>query len=594
MATVTGLTADATAALVETAKSRANHTGSQTSSTISDLAEVVQDLMASTIVAGTNVTKTYDDTAGTLTLSSSASGGSSTTEGVLLSAYGNGTGTAAANTTAVQNWISAARTAKKPAINDLGAISVNISTKINMIGDDLVVRGNGLNLVQTDNTQGGIIVGAQGQKIDNLRITYSNNPTSANTAANAIEFSNCLYSRFSNLVTENAGRGLYMIQTNPTNNDTNTNTVFSCVFDNIRVNSFAISGISMYSWPSGGASSTGNVWLNTYVHDNWFGSNGTPSGYCVTFKDWDESVFDQLNVEWTNPSGDAVFIQACRNFVFNSVHFEGIQLTGNSALFRAYYNFRVIIHSLFAKSTVIANNTGQKSIFRSYTADGNPGSLDVTNLRVDSTTNAGAKPFGIIEVESGTTGADYTFRKVDTGFATGALVVDPTGVVPSQVEGYNDVRLRNFTAPNLPVDLIRTTDHAAVTTTTLVADDIMQFTAGVGTYLVEGELYYICPAAADLKYRFNHAGTATGKFTTYSVNTAATTSDQAQSGNWKATQLNTDTIAGGVDAIEVGLAFAGTLVVTASGLFSVQYAENTASGSLIVKTASRLTYRKKT
>lgn len=47
---------------------RANHTGTQTSSTVSDLTEAVQDVVGAMAVAGSHVSVSYDDTAGTLTV----------------------------------------------------------------------------------------------------------------------------------------------------------------------------------------------------------------------------------------------------------------------------------------------------------------------------------------------------------------------------------------------------------------------------------------------------------------------------------------------------------------------------------------------
>ncbi|TFV90394.1 hypothetical protein [Blastococcus sp. CT_GayMR16] len=60
------------------AKARANHTGTQAAATISDLTETVQDIVAALIVAGTNVTTTYDDVANTFTINSSGGGGGTT------------------------------------------------------------------------------------------------------------------------------------------------------------------------------------------------------------------------------------------------------------------------------------------------------------------------------------------------------------------------------------------------------------------------------------------------------------------------------------------------------------------------------------
>jgi hypothetical protein len=54
---------------------RANHTGTQLANTISDFNEAVDDRIATTLVAGANVTLNYDDIANTLTIASSGGGG---------------------------------------------------------------------------------------------------------------------------------------------------------------------------------------------------------------------------------------------------------------------------------------------------------------------------------------------------------------------------------------------------------------------------------------------------------------------------------------------------------------------------------------
>lgn len=54
---------------------RANHTGTQIASTISDFSEAVDDRVAALLTAGTNITLTYDDTANTLTIDSTGGGG---------------------------------------------------------------------------------------------------------------------------------------------------------------------------------------------------------------------------------------------------------------------------------------------------------------------------------------------------------------------------------------------------------------------------------------------------------------------------------------------------------------------------------------
>lgn len=74
-----GATANSTDAVL---KDRSNHTGTQLSTTISDFAEAVQDTVGALLVAGTNVTLTYNDVANTLTISASGSGGGLDAEAV--------------------------------------------------------------------------------------------------------------------------------------------------------------------------------------------------------------------------------------------------------------------------------------------------------------------------------------------------------------------------------------------------------------------------------------------------------------------------------------------------------------------------------
>jgi hypothetical protein len=68
----TGATANDTDANL---KNRANHTGTQTASTISDIQETVEDIIGTKVVAGTNVTVGYNDTTGETTISATGGGG---------------------------------------------------------------------------------------------------------------------------------------------------------------------------------------------------------------------------------------------------------------------------------------------------------------------------------------------------------------------------------------------------------------------------------------------------------------------------------------------------------------------------------------
>lgn len=71
-----GVASGATANAADAAlRDRATHTGTQAASTISDFAEAVDDRVAALLVAGSNVTLTYNDAANTLTVAASGGGG---------------------------------------------------------------------------------------------------------------------------------------------------------------------------------------------------------------------------------------------------------------------------------------------------------------------------------------------------------------------------------------------------------------------------------------------------------------------------------------------------------------------------------------
>ncbi|WJN60942.1 hypothetical protein [Pseudomonas sp. SO81] len=73
-----GIAAGATANATDSAlRDRSTHTGTQAASTISDLVEVTQDTVGAMIVAGANVSVSYNDTAGTLTVSAASGAASS-------------------------------------------------------------------------------------------------------------------------------------------------------------------------------------------------------------------------------------------------------------------------------------------------------------------------------------------------------------------------------------------------------------------------------------------------------------------------------------------------------------------------------------
>lgn len=88
----TGATANSTDASL---RDRATHTGTQTASTISDLTETIQDMLSTFLVAGTNITLTYNDGSNTLTVAASGGGSSPVSTKALSADVSNSTTTGA-------------------------------------------------------------------------------------------------------------------------------------------------------------------------------------------------------------------------------------------------------------------------------------------------------------------------------------------------------------------------------------------------------------------------------------------------------------------------------------------------------------------
>jgi hypothetical protein len=149
------------------------------------------------------------------------------------------------------------------------------------------------------------------------------------------------------------------------------------------------------------------------------------------------------------------------------------------------------------------------------------------------------------------------------------------------------------TAPNVPVDLVRTTDGTDSTgNTTLISDAVLTMALGVGTWVIEGNLNYRAAAAADLKLRFDFGGTATVTGTA-PVPTTSATSSATNSINAGLRNHNSNFTAGGVDGSDVAVPFRLVAIVTVAGTFTVQYAQSTSNASACLLLAgSSLSYRK--
>ncbi len=175
-------------------------------------------------------------------------------------------------------------------------------------------------------------VAGQGQNIGGLTLAYEAQQSGADTAAAGIQFGDatagsCFESKFRDLYVQQAYTGLTM---NPALSSGSVSGLFSCLFENIHVLGWYQSAISLAGNAGGGNSnSTGCVFNNTYLHNNYSGSPANSNSFPVFLESWDEIVFNQLNVEHTNCyEQDDIGLAGVGNCVINGLHLEGVQMSG--------------------------------------------------------------------------------------------------------------------------------------------------------------------------------------------------------------------------------------------------------------------------
>jgi hypothetical protein len=144
-------------AALEAAKARANHTGVQPASTISDLAEVVQDLVAALLQPGSGVSLVYDDALGALVISSTISGSA----GIAAEEVRDIIGTALRAGTGMSLVVDDT--------NDILTFNANVRSVAGRTGDVVITQADVGSLVEKiQDTVAGQFAGAHG----NATVTY--------------------------------------------------------------------------------------------------------------------------------------------------------------------------------------------------------------------------------------------------------------------------------------------------------------------------------------------------------------------------------------------------------------------------------------
>lgn len=173
-----------------------------------------------------------------------------------------------------------------------------------------------------------LAVAGEGQYIGGLTLRYPSQQSSGQTGAIGVQFGDdsvgsCFLSTFEDLRVYQSQTG-FAIGTAITS----AAGLFSCYFGNTEIFGYSESAINLNGGNGAGASCTGCVFDNTYVHNNFSGTAVTSGAWPVIFRNWSEIVFNELNIEKCLIPSPALQFAEVGNAVINSLHLEGVQAGG--------------------------------------------------------------------------------------------------------------------------------------------------------------------------------------------------------------------------------------------------------------------------
>lgn len=242
-----------------------------------------------------------------------------------------------------------------------------IAGTLDLRADDLIVIGDGSRLSQLLQSTANVPVAkvaGQHQKIAGLGFRFPAQQSSAQTAAIGLSFGDdavgsCFQSQFFDLRFVNCAIPLAM---NPA--ISTVAGLFSCQFYGLDITSYSISAIDLTGGNDVGAYATGCVFNNTYINNTTDAT--TCSSYAVRLRDWDEVVFNQLNIEHGTVNTTDVFaLIRVNNLVVNDLHFEKITSSFNGAALVYLSNSRAVINSGTARFNTFSGS-GSNPLFRMF------------------------------------------------------------------------------------------------------------------------------------------------------------------------------------------------------------------------------------
>lgn len=263
-----------------------------------------------------------------------------------------------------------------------------------------------------------MMVAGEGQDIGGFRIGYNSQQPAANTLATCFQLGddtvgNCFMSHFHDM---EWFQGAYSTQINPSL--TASAGFFSCEFSNISLRSAAISFIFWNSAAGTGFSAcTGSVLNNVYCNNDGGSGPAALSSFGIDIRNFDEIVFNELNLEHTTiNSVDWFNFQQDQNVVINSLHLERLTLAGSggtSGFFAIGSNTTLIINGLGVYFATI-NGTVWNPVVRFF----GTGSNVTINGFNEGTTNAFGGASSLVHQWGAFSGASCVLNVTDVTLAT--------------------------------------------------------------------------------------------------------------------------------------------------------------------------------
>lgn len=308
---------------------------------------------------------------------------------------------------------SAAQSTGLPVIVSAG--QYKLQNPLNWKQAGLVVIGPGsgaVTLLQTTANTPIAEVAGQGQRIQGMTLKYSSQQTSGDTSGLGLQFGDLtsgagssFMSAFEDLCIEQSYQGLAI---NPAISGQTTAGLFSCAFRNIRIFGWYQNAIYLVGNAGGGlADCTGCSFDNTYCHNNFTGSPADSISYPVFLGSWSELVFNQLNIEKTNSHDtDVIGLAGVNNFVCNSLHLEGIQLSGSSGNSGYIYvdTGQATVNGMTVQFSTM-NGSVDNPVARLGNGSGGPSSVTINGFWEPASGNSFATPHPWVDFGSITNGS---------------------------------------------------------------------------------------------------------------------------------------------------------------------------------------------